>query len=126
MANGIRQKIWVTLENEQKIKLQTRKRVCQRLVREVSSAPLGPKKKKKNKSLRDLQQEQMSAIAVELPEIGALRSRLPHYTIYTVFFDLTSGRCKNPSLISALGSLFLDTERNGEQKKACTLSTRKI
>lgn len=64
----------------------------------------------------------MSAIAVELPEIGALRSRLPHYTIYAVFFDLSSGRCKNPSLISALGSLFLDTERNGEQKKACILS----
>lgn len=50
MANGIRQKIWVTLENEQKIKLQTRKRVCQRLVREVSSAPLGPKNKKKKKT----------------------------------------------------------------------------
>lgn len=51
MANGIRQKIWVTLENEQKIKLQTRKRVCQRLVREVSSAPLGPKNKKKKKQI---------------------------------------------------------------------------
>lgn len=121
MANGIRQKIWVTLENEQK-KKTTNKETGLPATGSRSKFRSPGIQKKKNKSLRDLQQEQMSAIAVELPEIGALRSRLPHYTIYTVFFDLTSGRCKNPSLISALGSLFLDTERNGEQKKACILS----
>lgn len=58
-----------------------KKRVWLRLVREISPAPFAPKSE-------EVQQQQMSAIAIELPAMGLL---------YGVSFDLSCGRCKRRS-----------------------------